>query len=487
MERMSNRPTNERFTSESITSGIMPVMALLLFVYSILRAATLSFTHDESLSWLWYVNIPFRELLTNSIPSGNNHLLNTLGMRAASALFGDSELSLRLPALTGHLLWLVFTFLLLKNLTNPWVRLAGFMLLNVNPYLLDFFSLARGYSLSMGILAASLFWYFRWLKTLKYRELVPAVLALMLGTLANITMVTLFIAVWITSNLCNYKGLKALLIMNGIFATAALAVTGILFFIIQPLVKYDKIDYGGNTGFWVDSVVSLLNKSMYEMPYGQQATTIAAWFLIVAFFLTLLIFLMQARGRLLDRAYPLWVLSIMLILMATGTIMQFRLFGTLLLMSRTALIIWPLLVLIPIFLFDNLARHHHLSIPIIAISFILIAATGYHATQTLNLTHCLEWRFDADNKEMLRLLEKEVKPTPESHIRLANTWLMEPSLNFYRVSLPLPWLDSLDRNGPFTDAAFRYATRPDADALLKKNLPVIKHFIVSDNTLFGSR
>jgi len=465
----------------------MMAMALFLFVYSIIRAATLSFTHDESLSWLWYVNVPFHQFLTNSIPSGNNHLLNTLGMRVASALFGDSEFSLRLPALAGHLLWLVFTFLLFKNLKNPWVRLAGFALLNFNPYLLDFFSLARGYGLSMGLLAAFLFWFFRWLETRRPRTLTIAVVALLPGTLANITLVTFFIAAWLTANIFNRKGLKGFLSLNGIFAAAGLVATGVLFPMIKPLVSSGRIDYGGDTGFWADSVVSLLKKSMYDMPYRHQATTVAAWFLIVVFVLTFLIFLMQARGRLINRAFPLWGIAILLVLMAAGTLLQFRLFGTPFLMSRTALILWPLLVLIPIFLLDYLARYHHLSIPMLVISFTLIAATGYHATRTLNLTHCLEWRFDADNKEMLQTLDKEMHPTPVSHIRLASTWLMEPSLNFYRLTLPLPWLAPVDRSGPFTDARFRYAAPHDADSLKKLDLPVIKHFTVSDNTLFRSR
>ncbi len=484
---MSNKPASERFSAESIASSIMMAMALFLFGYTALRGAILSFTHDESLSWLWYVNIPFRELLTNSIPSGNNHLLNTLGMRITSALFGDSEFSLRIFSLAGHLLWLVFTFLLLKNLKNPWIRLAGFVLLNFNPYLLDFFSLARGYGLSMGLLAAFFFWFFRWLRSHSLRELVPSVIALSLGAMANITLVTFFFAAWLTANFFNRRGLKPFLSLNGIFAAAGFVATGVLFPMIQPLVSSGKIDYGGDIGFWADSVVSLLKKSMYEMPYRHQATTVAAWFLIAAFVLTILIFLIQARERLIDRAQPLWATAILLILMAVGTVLLFRLFGTPFLMSRTALILWPLLVLITIFLLDYLARYHHLSIPMLVISFTLIAATGYHATRTLNLTHCLEWRFDADNKEMLQTLDKEVHSTPATHTRLAATWLMEPSLNYYRLTLPLPWLAPVDRSGPFTDSRFRYAAPHDADSLKKLDLPVIKHFTVSDNTLFRNR
>ncbi len=70
---------------------LLIILFTSLFVYVILRAYLLSFTHDESLSYT---------IVEGKITWGktaNNHLLNTLLMSLSSSLFGMSELGLRLP------------------------------------------------------------------------------------------------------------------------------------------------------------------------------------------------------------------------------------------------------------------------------------------------------------------------------------------------------------------------------------------------------
>src|SRR5262249_21108054 len=71
-------------------------------------------------------------------------------------LFGNTELSLRLPTLFGYLLYLGGGVWLLMRLQNVWLSIAGFLLLNLNPFLLDFFFLSRGYGLALGFLMLSL-------------------------------------------------------------------------------------------------------------------------------------------------------------------------------------------------------------------------------------------------------------------------------------------------------------------------------------------
>src|SRR5262249_61469048 len=69
-----------------------------LLLANVYRAATQSIVHDEALTYNWFVAGP-------PIPAPgiaiNNHVLNTQLARHAIALFGPSELSLRLPSLLG--------------------------------------------------------------------------------------------------------------------------------------------------------------------------------------------------------------------------------------------------------------------------------------------------------------------------------------------------------------------------------------------------
>jgi len=74
--------------------------------------------------------------------------------------------------LLGHALYLGASILLIKNISkNIWVALAGFCLLNFNPFLLEFFALARGYGIGTGCMMMSMTLFFLWIKNQKTNQL----------------------------------------------------------------------------------------------------------------------------------------------------------------------------------------------------------------------------------------------------------------------------------------------------------------------------
>ena len=81
--------------------------------------------------------------------------------KLVSVIAGDSELVLRIPSLIGYGLYLYFSVRILEWVPNRAFALAGLLLLNLNPYLLDYFALSRGYGLSLGLLMGSLFFLLR--------------------------------------------------------------------------------------------------------------------------------------------------------------------------------------------------------------------------------------------------------------------------------------------------------------------------------------
>src|SRR5436190_4783696 len=119
---------------------------VLLFTYVALRADRLSITHDEALS---YQIIKGDEGLKGT---ANHHPLNTWLMSASFHLFGNSELALRLPNLLAFILYLVSCFYFLRNAPIWIVWLVSLPLLFFIEYLLEFFGIARGYGLSIGLM-----------------------------------------------------------------------------------------------------------------------------------------------------------------------------------------------------------------------------------------------------------------------------------------------------------------------------------------------
>ena len=144
-------------------------IAIFSLTFEAVRAARASFTIDEATTYLFYVSTNILTMFT--FGSGNNHFLNTLLTKSACLLGGPSEFVLRLPNLLGYCVYLLFAFLILDRFVkNKAIVVCGYLLLCVNPYVIDFFSLCRGYGLSLGFLMAALFFFFSFLdKTLLHR------------------------------------------------------------------------------------------------------------------------------------------------------------------------------------------------------------------------------------------------------------------------------------------------------------------------------
>ena len=89
---------------------VFVLITIALVVFDIYKAAHASFTIDESDTYLHWVNSSFMDIISYANPGTNNHILNTLLMKLFQALFGTSELILRLPNILAHILYLIFSF-----------------------------------------------------------------------------------------------------------------------------------------------------------------------------------------------------------------------------------------------------------------------------------------------------------------------------------------------------------------------------------------
>ena len=168
------------------------------FLYEIFRAVRVGFTEDEASTLLLYLAHDVSAVFNFS--AANNHLLNSVLAKIFLVGGGPAELVLRLPNLFGYLFYLLFAFLIVNKFKNRWLAVGGFLLLNLNVYVLDFFSLCRGYGLSLDFLLASLFFYFSFLeKRLKNRstgrrDLSLAFLLSAFSVQANITMLNVYLS-----------------------------------------------------------------------------------------------------------------------------------------------------------------------------------------------------------------------------------------------------------------------------------------------------
>lgn len=180
-----------------------------------LRAVRVPLTYDEAATYLRY--IPNGWLSVFNFDVATNHFLNTLLTKVSYLVGGDRELVLRMPNLVGYGMYLCFAVLILRGLTHRVIAFAGFLLLNLNPYLLDYFSLSRGYGLSLGFLMGALYFLLKFLAelpagTTPYRPLSRALLLTCGAVLTSFTLLDVYVGVFLV-------GLVAFVIFNA--ATAA--------------------------------------------------------------------------------------------------------------------------------------------------------------------------------------------------------------------------------------------------------------------------
>jgi hypothetical protein len=170
--------------------------SLFFLIYEILRAVQVDITYDEATTYLNYLTGDPLHVL--NFVSTNNHFLNTLLARIFCFVGGNAEWVLRLPSLLGYVLYLVFSFLIVNKLSNKIIATAGFLLLNVNPYVMDFFGLCRGYGLSLGLLMAALFFYVSFLEHISgqkqegYRNLSWSLGLAACSVLANLALLNVY-------------------------------------------------------------------------------------------------------------------------------------------------------------------------------------------------------------------------------------------------------------------------------------------------------
>jgi hypothetical protein len=129
-------------------------LAALAIGLVVVRMRVQSITIDEANVALGYVIDPRPMQWT---PTDENHVLSTALERLTLSVFPLSELTIRIPALLGATLYICAALsFCLRLTTRKILQLPLFLCLVLNPLILDFLVIARGYCLAMGFLLAAI-------------------------------------------------------------------------------------------------------------------------------------------------------------------------------------------------------------------------------------------------------------------------------------------------------------------------------------------
>ncbi len=449
--------------------------------YIIYKASHTSFTHDESYTYTQYVHQGFMDIVSYKTPYTNNHILNTVVMKYCELLFGSSELSLRLPNILAFILYSIFIILLLYKYI-PKLMFPFYLLMVLNPHLLDFFALARGYGLSFAFLLMSLYYLSLYFTSKQNKHLILFNVGAFLSVMSNFSLLNYYVAALIVYNIVSYIVLKIdstsnnyhFYKQNKINIVSVILSGMVLYEPLRRISKMSLLDFGGKNGFMEDTVGTAIYSFFYEMYVTPFLETIFKVFIVSVVALTLIIILkaiVQRNITLFNAHISLVLINLILIAIVAITIAQHLILGNDYYIHRFALFFYPIFILNFTFLFNyffQLSKTTSVSISYLCASLALFNIYINH-----NTAFYKDWKIDSDVKSMMQNLVLEHEKYPNKNIRLGINWLFEPGVNFYRYTWDLKWLNPAHRRGISKYDDYFYILNTDKEYMDLSNKPLV--------------
>jgi len=432
---------------------ILFCISVLLFAYTSYRAFVLSITWDEAFSYLEYIqhNI-FIEKRFGEM-SANNHLLNTWLCILLLKVFSVSEFILRIPSLIAHIIFLVSSAQLVVRFSNKWLIISSFLIINCNPYVLDFFSLSRGYGLSISFMLLSLHHLINYLsKEYKLKYALFSIVAGGFAVLSNFVLLNYFVVLFLLFSfflLIKFIKEKEHRLKNTIyFIVIENSVILILLFIVPITFKLrtaGALFYGGDYSFWSDTVSTSVISCLYGLSYGHWVVVLLKLILLATLGVSAAYLFLKFRKKEFETD-TIIIFSLLFLITATAALFvaQHHLLHTLYLMDRTTIFYIVLFNVLLVYVVNIVFKNKKIVIPV---HLILLGLTLFHFVLCFNFSYVWEWKINANMKEMAEDIEKNKEPiTSESPIISVGTPLIfESGLNYYRVTRKWHWLNPLDR------------------------------------------
>jgi hypothetical protein len=131
-----------------------------LFTYVASRAALIDITHDEAYSFYNMKKFWYAEALC----TGNTHWLNSAAIKSAILLKQESLLAIRWLSIFSAFVFFSLSFLWIRSVKEIHFKFLILAILLLNPYILDYFSMARGYAPGLMFQGLALFYLARAIK-----------------------------------------------------------------------------------------------------------------------------------------------------------------------------------------------------------------------------------------------------------------------------------------------------------------------------------
>ncbi len=467
------------------------LLLLIVLGLNIYRAWTQSITADEAFAESLFLNGHISRLFNSY--DASHHVLHTLLTKLSVLAFGLSEFTLRLPSLLGGLFYLATLYRLTRHVFGGGGQfLLAFALAGLNPLVLDHLSAARGYGLALALFLWSLH------QMLLYSggdhdtsRVLKAGLGLGLSVAANLTLLVPATALAVLFLL--------VLVRSGRLSAAldAFVVPGIVtafVIVVLPLTKATREHFYVGLASVGESLRLLVALSMFHHPLDPRVSAVLPqpdfWYALFGYLLAPAV--LAAAGAAASVVLWRWWRGRRLAL-AGGPARFLLLGGGSLVLSvgilvalhgamkvlypyaRTGLYLIPLFTLTALALPASLGTRRRASRLVGGPLWAVGAFTVLIYLLQLPTKVYGEWTYDSSTKDIVNLIRDRQRERPLSRVRVGITWMLEPSINFYRRIYSLDWLAPVERKDPDGDYDYFALLEADAALIKKRGLRVLFH------------
>lgn len=419
----------------------------ILFLIVLNKVLYVPMTHDELATVRFYYRFSFWEIMMyrpDTIP--NNHILNTLLTKCCIQFFGKEQWAVRLPNLLSFPLYSVGVYRFLKQSVKPdsFFFLPAAILF-INPYLLDFFGVCRGYGMSSALAMLSVSFLVSGFVFKKPWHIWGSLLISILASYANFTLLIFWAAtsimVWFYFLIRANRNLKRLLIPTILIILISSAYMALIMIPLERMHSTDEFHYWTSKGFYKDTVESLLFYWRYDSKVLLKISTWLWFSLIVSVILLNFQYLLRKGLKEKDFtntfSHPASLSITLLLLTILINIAQTKIMGTPNLNGRTALFFYPLVSTIFATSLSLISQQwNKISIKITA--FALGTISLVNLTNRVTLKSVKEWSYDQNTFEVIDFLKDKYQGEP---ISLETSWFFNPSFYFYCETGKAPWIN----------------------------------------------
>ena len=441
----------------------------MLFAVNVYRAVTQSITYDEAGTYLYFVSGTWGDALTRF----NTHVLYSVLANLTTRVFGPSEFALRLPTVAAGALYLGVGFLLCRQVLGAGLLfVAALGAIALNPFVLDFLSVARGYGLALALLLLALYQILRALGLpagAAARYWITGGVALGFSVAANLAFAFPATALGLTAVVVallmgapTESGKAALARQVGGFCGAALLSAAAILAVPLSYARREDFSFGADTlGETVSSLVwaSLRHhRSFVPIDSESGVVTVIGRLLSASWVPTLavaLLFVALGIRRLRDRSQARVSRVELFLVLSSGTLVltfallvaAHELFGIRYPFRRTGIYLIPLGGLFLGGVARRLGPDGKIRrILAGALTALLLGALANGLAQ-FNVSFYTTWRFDAGAKRNFdRIARCAADPAALSlPLRVGvEPELLAPSLEYYRLTRDATWMAPID-------------------------------------------